>query len=62
MDVPDLVAQDAADYVRLAVRLGTDRDFREEMRRRIGAASAVLFDDVAVVREVEQFLLAAAGE
>jgi predicted O-linked N-acetylglucosamine transferase (SPINDLY family) len=61
MGVLDLVAADAADYVRLAVRLGTEPDYRAEMRRRITEASSVLFADVPVVREVEGFLRSAVG-
>jgi predicted O-linked N-acetylglucosamine transferase (SPINDLY family) len=61
MGIPDLVAADTADYVRLAARLGTEPDYREQLRRRIREASGVLFDDVAVVGELEQFLLAAVG-
>src|SRR5262249_60044681 len=61
MGVPDLVAADAADYVRRAVRLGTEPDYRDQLRRRIAEASGVLFEDVAIVREVEGALRAAAG-
>jgi predicted O-linked N-acetylglucosamine transferase (SPINDLY family) len=61
MDIPDLVAANPADYVRLAVRLGTEPDYREPMRRRTLEMSGVLYEDVAVVREVERMLLAAAG-
>jgi hypothetical protein len=35
MGLLDPVAADATDYVRLAVRLGTEPDYRELMRRRI---------------------------
>jgi predicted O-linked N-acetylglucosamine transferase (SPINDLY family) len=59
MGISDLVAADATDYVRLAVRLGIEPDYREQLRRRITEASSVLFEDVTVVREVEQFLLSA---
>ncbi len=50
----DLVAHDGADYVRLAVRLGTDPNFGAAMRRRIEETAGVLFGDVAVVRDLEQ--------
>src|SRR5207244_2101043 len=61
MGLPDLVAADEADYVRLAVRLGTEPDYQEAMRRRVGAASEVLFEDESAVRELENFLLSAAS-
>jgi hypothetical protein len=51
------VAADAAEYV----RLGIEPDFRAEIERRITEASGVLFKDIGVVGELEQFLLAAAG-
>lgn len=59
MELPDLIAADAADYVRLAVRLGTDADFRAATRQRIQERSPVLFDDRAIVGELERALTAA---
>ncbi|MCE9562991.1 MAG: tetratricopeptide repeat protein [Planctomycetes bacterium] len=55
MGLLDLVAKDGEDYVRLAVRLGTDADYREAIRCRIREACGVLFEDVAAVRELERF-------
>lgn len=54
MALMDLVVQSAAEYVEKAVRLGTDRDYRETMRRRIAEASGVLYGDVAIVAEFEK--------
>src|SRR5208283_4646382 len=45
MGLADLVAGDAADYVRLAVRLGTDRGYREHQSGLIRAAVGALFED-----------------
>src|SRR5207302_2053673 len=56
MNVPDLVAPDREAYASLVLRLGTEREYREEMRTRIQAASAVLFEDRSAVRGWEQFL------
>ena len=61
------VSVDAAGYrqrrreqVELAVRLGTDRAYRQEISERIRAASAVLFDDPGEIRELERFFVWAA--
>ena len=55
----DLVAADAADYARLAVRLGTDAPWREHVREQIRSSSHVLFENPAAIRELEQFFRAA---
>jgi predicted O-linked N-acetylglucosamine transferase (SPINDLY family) len=54
MNVLDLAASDDASYVKLAVRLGTEPDFREGVSKKIRAASDVLFDDEQAVREHER--------
>jgi predicted O-linked N-acetylglucosamine transferase (SPINDLY family) len=59
MGVMDCVAASREDYVRIAVRLATDADFKEKMRRDILSRSAVLFEDVEAVRELEEFLIGA---
>jgi predicted O-linked N-acetylglucosamine transferase (SPINDLY family) len=55
MGVMDCVATDAADYVRIAVRLATDSAWRDEVRSRIAATRHVLFENLDVVRDLEQF-------
>jgi predicted O-linked N-acetylglucosamine transferase (SPINDLY family) len=49
------VAENADQYVHLAVRLANDRDWREEVRSRIVEARDVLFENPAALRELEQF-------
>lgn len=60
MGIPELIAADTSDYLRLAVRLGTDRDFRLAMRSRVLESGERLFDDWTAVRGVEQFYFEAA--
>jgi predicted O-linked N-acetylglucosamine transferase (SPINDLY family) len=55
MGVLDCVAGSSADYVDLAVRLGTDPAHRAEVSAKILAACGVLYDNAAGVRELEQF-------
>jgi predicted O-linked N-acetylglucosamine transferase (SPINDLY family) len=59
MNMMDCVAATAEEYVDIAVRLGSDRDYRELIRRRILEANHVLYEDHGVVRELEQFFLQA---
>jgi uncharacterized protein (TIGR03032 family) len=61
MDVMDCVVDSADSYVDLAVRLGTEPEFRASKSRKILDASGVLFEDPAEVRELERFLDWAAG-
>jgi protein O-GlcNAc transferase len=57
----ELVARSDEDYVRIAVRLAGDSQFRESVRERIVARRDILFDDVAPIRAMEDYLASAAG-
>jgi predicted O-linked N-acetylglucosamine transferase (SPINDLY family) len=61
MEILDLVATTPDEYVEIAVRLASDRDYREEIQARIAHSSPILFDDLSVVREHEQFFERAIG-
>jgi len=56
MDVPDCVAGNPAEYIDLAVRCGTDRDFKSAVSRKIQEANHALFEDNEGVRQLEDFL------
>jgi protein O-GlcNAc transferase len=60
MGLPDLVARTEEDYVALAVGLARDAAHRTRVRERIQGSLSALFDDVAVIRALEDFLLGAA--
>jgi len=55
MGLEDLAARSPDDYVAMAVRLATDRDYREAVCRRIAERSEALFEDSGAVREHEGF-------
>jgi protein O-GlcNAc transferase len=55
MGLPDLIAESPDQYVQLAVRVGTDREFRQFVRMRIAERSEVLFDDQVAVDEHVRF-------
>jgi predicted O-linked N-acetylglucosamine transferase (SPINDLY family) len=55
MGLLDGVVASPDEYVRLAVSLGTNRDYREEFRGRLREASDVLFEDGQAVRDLEEF-------
>ena len=55
MAFEELVASSAEDYVRKAVRVATDRDYRRHVTEQIAARSDVLFNDLEAVREHERF-------
>ncbi len=57
MGVLDCVATTRREYVDIALRLGTDPSWREEVRGRILAARHRLFGDAEAMREVERFLI-----
>jgi protein O-GlcNAc transferase len=56
MKIDDCTARDLEDYVRIAVKLGTDREFNSAIRRRIDKAKHVLYENPAGVRDLEAFL------
>lgn len=58
IDMLDLVAHDESHYVELALRLGSDHEFRRAMSERIRERSDRLFEDMQAVRALERFLQA----
>lgn len=55
MGIAQCVAADAANYIDLAVRLGTDRAYRATISQEIMLRSSVLFENIEVVHEFERF-------
>ena len=60
MGLAELVAASEEDYVSLAARLATDREYRTRVRERMQRARGALFEDRAPIRALEDFLLEAA--
>jgi protein O-GlcNAc transferase len=54
MGFTECIAADADDYVRIAVRLGTDADYRRHVKSEILRRNEVLFEDPRVVQEFER--------
>ncbi|MBC7541448.1 MAG: tetratricopeptide repeat protein [Candidatus Sericytochromatia bacterium] len=59
MGSTETVAATSEEYVALAIRLGTDADWRTQVSQRLIADRHLLFGDLAVVRELERFFGAA---
>ena len=60
--VTECIAASQEEYVDIAIRLGTDSDYRKETESRIAEASDVLFDNRAAVRDFERILLGMIAE
>lgn len=56
MDIPELVAKDEDDYVRLALLLGQNHDYREEISLRIRGRIHRIFESDAAIRDLENQL------
>jgi len=56
MHMLDCVAGSREEYVKLALRLGMDRDFRQAMHEKILARNDALFENSAGIRDLEKFL------
>ncbi len=54
MGIAECVASDAEDYVRIAVDLATDRDYRESIEEDLREAGPSLFEEMEAVREYER--------
>ena len=59
LGLAELIARDEPEYVNIALRLGCDKSWREEVSRRIVASHDRLFDDPEPVAVLETFLLGA---
>jgi protein O-GlcNAc transferase len=57
LELPELIARDVDDYVRIAVRLGGSSDLRASVRERIAQRKHRLYDDRAVVAAFEAFCI-----
>jgi predicted O-linked N-acetylglucosamine transferase (SPINDLY family) len=55
MGVEDLIVHSGDEYVRKAVQVATDREYRQYVTGRIAATSDVLFNDIEAVHEHERF-------
>lgn len=62
MKLTDCIANNAEQYVALAVRLGTDPAERQRIREQILVSNTALYEDTAVIHELEQFFLNALGK
>jgi predicted O-linked N-acetylglucosamine transferase (SPINDLY family) len=56
MGLEDLVARDKEDYIARAVRLGQDPQYRRAISRHIAAHQHKLYEDLAPIRALEDFL------
>jgi len=56
LELPELIAASADDYVRIAVRAAADSAWRAELQTRIRERKAVLFEDAAAVAALADFL------
>jgi len=61
MQLPELVARSAEEYVAVAAKLGRDAAYRRGLRERIEAGRGILFGDRAPILAMEAFLAEAAG-
>ncbi|MDP2827014.1 MAG: tetratricopeptide repeat protein [Sulfuricellaceae bacterium] len=55
--MPELIAQDRQDYLRIALRLGTDAEWNAQIRTSMAKKVDRLFGNSAPIRELERFLL-----
>lgn len=60
MGIVDYIAEAAEDYVCIAVELGTDKNKKAASKKKILAASDVLYEDVEAAAEWERFFVSAA--
>ena len=59
MEIADCIARDLNDYVDIAVRIGTEPDYRHGLSQKIQQHNAVLFENRRVLSEFERFFTTA---
>ena len=57
MGIEETIAQDKDEYVQIAVRLGQDANYRQQISRQIALNKHKLYEDLKPVRALEDFLL-----
>lgn len=62
MGFMDCVAKSPADYVDIAVKLGTDSGFRHEVRKKIQRGRHLIWEEMRVVTEFERFFESVVAE
>ncbi len=55
LGVTDTIAKSAAEYVQIAVQLGTDRRWRDNIVHRMAANYSLVYSDIRCVRALEDF-------
>jgi protein O-GlcNAc transferase len=55
IDVTDTIANSEEDYIRIAIKLGLDRQWRNEILQKIGNRQHLLFEDTQCVEALEDF-------
>jgi predicted O-linked N-acetylglucosamine transferase (SPINDLY family) len=60
MEIDDCVAATPQQYVEIALRLASDPAWRDEVRRKILERNHVLFENMAGVNELADFISSAA--
>jgi predicted O-linked N-acetylglucosamine transferase (SPINDLY family) len=58
----DCIAKSTAEYVDISVKLGTDSDFRNNVRERIWDSRHQVWEEMQVVREFERFFESVAAD
>ncbi|MDH4175618.1 MAG: tetratricopeptide repeat protein [Betaproteobacteria bacterium] len=61
MGLHDLIARSTQDYVHIAVRLASEPEYRARVREKLAARRGILFDDIAPIRAMEDYLAGAVG-
>ncbi len=59
LELPEMIADTADEYVSRAVQIATQPDFRESLQRKIRERSSILFEDDSAVDQHQQFFLEA---
>ena len=62
MGIEETIARDEDDYIKIAVRLGTDHRWRRLIILNTEARKASIFNDEAPIRALEDFLERVCGE
>lgn len=59
MEITDCIANSPEEYIQIALKLGKDRQYNQQIREKINERSSCLFNNREVIREYEKFFVTA---
>ena len=57
MGIDDCIAHNIEQYIKIAIKLADDKQFRDEIKEKILKSKYILFENTEVIKEFEKFFI-----